>query len=53
MTKKKENKRPPEGTVRPKKVAEAKRRIAVDFYDHPVVIKIAVQKILEDLAEAA
>ncbi|MBU4274538.1 hypothetical protein KKE19_01860 [Patescibacteria group bacterium] len=45
----KKNERPPEGTVRPEKVAKAKRRIAADFYDQPVVIKTAVREMLKDL----
>lgn len=53
MTEKKKNKRPPEGTVRPEKVAEAKKRIVANFYDQPVVIGITVRRILKHLADAA
>lgn len=53
MTEEQRDKRPPAGTVRPEKVAEAKRRIAINFYDQPVVIKITIRELLEDSTRAA
>ena len=48
-----ENQRPAEGTVRPEKVAEAKRRIAIHFYDQEPVIEITVRRILKKIDKAA
>lgn len=53
MTKEQRDKRPSEGTVRPEKVAEATRRIAINFYDQPVVIEITIRRLLKDLTKAA
>lgn len=44
---------PIEGRVRPEKVAQAKKRIAVHFYDQEPVIRITVRRIIKEIGKAA
>ena len=44
--------RPPKGTLRPEKVAQAKKRTRSGFYEQEPVVNITVERLLEAINKA-